>query len=176
MVRVHRYRLVDVGDAFRKVIGERGKAMAGSAEHERLAAVSAKTTFDEVENLGTFSRLVNDPTLRTRLYVGACRQGVRRSKCRIECDRLQAVVQHGLNGIAREYVGQRQRTQVVVMGIEVFRPLSPLRSISASWIVVSRMPTTASVIWSCSLNRSSASPSYIFAAPWLPVAVSTSWR
>ena len=54
--------------------------MTSSAEHERIEAVCAKTALDEIENLGTFSRLVNAPTLRIRLYVGACRQGVGREQ------------------------------------------------------------------------------------------------
>ena len=57
-----------------------GKALASSPEHERIEAVCAKTSFDEIENLGTFSRLINSPTLRMSLDVGACRQGIRRSK------------------------------------------------------------------------------------------------
>ena len=44
--------------------------MTGSAEHERIEAVRAKTTFDEIENLGTFSRLVNRPNLA---YMFGCR-------------------------------------------------------------------------------------------------------
>ena len=88
--------------------------MTSSAEHERIEAVCAKTTFDEIENLGTFSRLVSAPTLRIRLYVCACRQGVGRSRRRIKCDRLKAVVQHRPNSVTCKCIGQRQSAQIVV--------------------------------------------------------------
>ena len=99
--------------------------MTCSAEHERIEAVCAKTTFDEIENLGIFSRLVNNPTLRMPLYVGARRQGVGRSKRRIERDRLKAVVQHGLNSVTRKCIGQRLGAQIVVVGAQVLGSLSP---------------------------------------------------
>ena len=85
----------------------------------------AKTTFDEIENLGTVSRLVSNPTLSICLDVGACRQGVGRSKRRIKCDRLKAVVPHGLNSVTRKCIGQRQCAQIVVVGAQVLGSLSP---------------------------------------------------
>ena len=99
--------------------------MTSSAEHERIEAVCAKTTFDEIENLGIFSRFVNNPTLCMPLYVGARRQGVSRSKCWIECDRLKAVVQHGLNRVTRKCIGHCLGAQIVVVGAQVLGSLSP---------------------------------------------------
>jgi hypothetical protein len=121
VVRIDCNCFVDMGDALEQIAREPGEALAGGPEDAGVEAISTQTTLDEIEHLRAFLRQIDDPPLGESLNVGAGRECVAGRKRRIEGDRPEAPLQHRLDRFAREDVGEREASKIVLVGAKVLR-------------------------------------------------------